>query len=236
MRAIPDRTHHVHSRSAFVAVLALSIAATVKSMSVQTASLVTNIVLAAVTAVYVVLTWRLSRSSDKAAESAAQSAAAAAESARMQQAALEVQASQRHAWFKTGGGGSSYEHWQFDVIPLVGAYWVHSVELLDFRLRSEFDGEAVQTIEFHKDMIPIRGSLPARVDEVDGLRFEINLVEPGCAAFGHDEWLIESWRCLVTFSLAESDQSRRRLVVYLDPSMDPRIHWIQQARELGFEA
>lgn len=205
-------------------------------MSVQNASLVTNIVLALITGVYVVLTAKLARSSERAAESAAAAAKAAAESARMQRAAIEVQASQRHAWFKTGGGGNSYEQWRFAIRPLLGAYWLRKVELLDFQLSSEVDGEQSQTVAFNKDMTPIEGVLPARVDEVEGVMFEINLVDAAREAFGHDNWRIVSWRCLVTFSLAEADSSERRLIVYLDPSMDPRVHWLRQARELGFES
>ena len=211
-------------------------AVTVRRMGVQTALLVTNAVLVLVTAVYVVLTWRLARASDRAARAAAESAQAAAQSVRMQRAALEVQASQRHAWFKTGGGGNSYEHWQFAIRPLLGAYWLREVELLDFQLTSEVDGEQGQTITFNKDMAPIDGALPARVDEVEGVMFEINLADAALAAFGHDRWRIGSWRCMVTFSLAEADHSQRRLIVYSDPGMDPRVHWLRQARELGFWA
>lgn len=196
----------------------------------------TNIVLALITAIYVILTGKLARSSDRAAESAAAAAEAAAESARMQKAALEVQASQRHAWFKTGGGGSSYKHWQFVIRPLVGAYWLRRVEVLDFSFKSEIDGEHGQTVAFNQVVSPVTGALPARVDEVEGVTFEIDLVERARNAFGHDRWRIESWRCLVTFSLAEEDSYERRLVVHLDPSMDPRIQWLRQARELGFEA
>lgn len=203
-------------------------------MDTQTASLWTNIALAAITMAYALLTWRLAKSSASAARSATESAAAAADSARLQQAALEAQAAQRHAWFKTAGGGD-FRAWEIGVIPLLGTYWVHEVELIDFHLASEIDGESSQTITIGQVMTPIAGTLPARVDEVEGVRFTFDLEGPANAAFGHSHWRIMNWRCLVTFSLAESDQSRRRLVVHLDPKMDPRVHWLRQARELGFE-
>ncbi len=196
-------------------------------MSVQTALLVTNGLLVLVTAVYVILTGRLARE-------AANSAKAAADSVRVQQAALEAQASQRHAWFKTAGGGNDWKRFELVIIPLVGAYWVHKVELLDFRLASDVDGEQGQTIDFNEEMLPRNGVLPRRVDEAEGVWFEVNLADPARAAFGHDKWHIQSWRCMVTFSLAESDQSRRRLIVHLDPSADPRVRWLREARELGF--
>lgn len=193
----------------------------------EAALLATNGLLVVVTAVYVVLTGRLARE-------AAKSAKAAAESVRVQQAALEAQASQRHAWFKTAGGGRSRDQWEIIVIPLVGAYWVHNAELLDFEVKPEGDGEQLRTIVINKEMVPRGAPLPRRVDEVDGVWFDVDLAGPARAALGRDEWDLVGWRCLVTFSLAESDQSRRRLIVHLDPKKDPRARWLREAREAGF--
>jgi hypothetical protein len=41
-------------------------------------------------------------------------------------------------------------------------------------------------------MAPLKGSLPVRVDEVEGVQFEVNLAEPARAAFGHDKWLFSN--------------------------------------------
>ena len=194
----------------------------------ETALLVTNSLLVGITAVYVVLTGRLAREAAKSAE-------AAAESARAQQAALEAQASRQHPWFKTGGGGNDPERWQFAVRPLLGAYWLREVRLMDLRLASEVEGEDGRRITFDGDVRPRGGALPARVDEVEGVMFEVNLAEAARTAFGHDKWRVEHWRCMVTVSLAEDDRSQRRFIVYSNPAHDPVVRWLRQARELGFE-
>lgn len=192
-----------------------------------------NILLVIVTAAYAALTFWLARSSSKSAASAVAAADAAAASVRMQQAALEARLSQHHAWFKTGGGGRTPERWEIDVRPLLGSYWVHEVRLLDVHFVSDVDGEHGKAIDFDRDLAPIVGSLPANVDETTGLRFEVDLAEKANEAFGHNDWRILSWRCLVFFSMAESALGCRRLVVYSDPNADPRAYWLNRARENG---
>lgn len=100
-----------------------------------------NAVLVVITGVYAVLTRQLSKSSAAAARSAAESARSAADSARMQRAAIEAEVNRRHAWFKTAGGGRSYEDWDLIVIPLVGAYVLRKVVLRDFEFTSSKPGE-----------------------------------------------------------------------------------------------
>lgn len=200
--------------------------------------IILNAILVVVTTAYVVLTWRLASSSAAAAASAAESAAAAADSARSQRAAIEADAFRRHAWFKTGGGGDSYEQWMIGVSPLVGAYVLRKVILRNVSFMPDLPDEngvqsAVQAV-VNRELTPEPGyELPRRVDEVDGARFVVNVAALAREVMPDDKWRIVNWSCEVTYSLSEFSDTERRLIVYQDPKMDPRLHWLKQAGELG---
>lgn len=204
----------------------------------DTVGIVLNGLLVLVTTVYVVLTFRLASSSARAAVSAAESAAAAADSARSQRAAIEAEAYRRHAWFKTGGGGASYEQWMIGVSPLVGAYVLRKVVLRDISFMPDAPDasgarQAMQ-VEVNQELTPEPGyQLPRLVDEVEGGRFVVDVAALARQVMLDDDWSIVNWSCEVTYSLSESTETSRRLIVYLDPKMDPRLHWLKQAGELG---
>lgn len=208
-------------------------------MDLARVAVAVNIVLVAVTTVYVVLTGRLARFSREAAEAAAQSAEAAADSARAQRAAIEAEAYRHHAWFKTGGGGASYEEWELGVSPLVGAYIIRKVVLRDFHFMPETPDEngirqGVQ-IEVNEELTPKKGfELPRLVDEVTGARFVVDVAALARQAVPDDGWSIINWSCEVTYALSEFADAERRVIVYLDHKMDPRLHWLREAGELGF--
>lgn len=206
-------------------------------MNSTTVSLAANVALVVVTGVYVVLTWRLARSSREAASSAAESATAAAESARAQRAAIETEAYQRHAWFKTGGGGASYDRWEIGVRPLVGAYLLRKVVLRDFQFMPEEPHEnGVQSgvsVDVHQELVPKEGTLPRLVDEVEGVMFVVDVAGLAREAMPGRKWRIDNWSCEVTYSLSEFSDAQRRVIVYRDHKMDPRLHWLREAGELG---
>ncbi|GAA3810731.1 hypothetical protein [Cellulomonas soli] len=195
-----------------------------------------NVVLVVVTIIYVVLTRKLAQSSTAAAESAAESARAAAESVRAQRAAIEAEVNRRHAWFKTGGGGA-YEAWQFGIRPLIGAYELRKVVLLDFHFMptvADASGASSSvSVNVNRTMTPLGQPFPVHVDEVEGARFEVDVAALAREVFADDQWEILHWSCEVTFSLSEFSDSERRVIVFSDPKMDPRLHWLREAGELG---
>jgi len=213
------------------------VATTVAGISQDWVLVALNALLVAITAVYAVLTWRLAKSSAAAADSAAEAARAAADSARSQRAAIEAEVNRRHAWFKTGGGGASYERWEIGIRPLVGAYVLRKVALLDFHFMPQVPNEAgVQAgvrVDVNRIMEPKGQALPMRVDEVEGAMFELDVAALAREAIPDDQWTILHWSCEVTFSLSEFAESERRVIVYSDPKMDPPLHWLREAGELG---
>jgi hypothetical protein len=194
--------------------------------------------LVGVTAWYALLTHRLARSSAAAAESAAESARAAADSARSQRAAIEADLSQRHAWFKTAGGGASFQDWSMWVRPLVGAYVLRRVVLLEFEFMPDTPGEdgsrSSRHVEVRENLTPVNGDLPMPVDEIGGAEFKVDVAALARRAIPDDTWTILDWSCEVTYSISSFTEIERRTIVHLDPERDPRSHWIREARERGF--
>lgn len=185
-----------------------------QSHSVRTDEVVAwaTLALVVVTAGYAVLTWRLARSSDRAVLAAQVAAESAADSVRLQRAALEFQISQQRAAFKTGGGGRSWEEFRFVIRPLFGSYFVHQVELHVVDLSATDESGLGRTLR-PGVVTPIDGTLPALVDEIGGVMFQINLAELALREFGHDRWRLDRWSCIVTYSLSELDGSVRRVLV-----------------------
>lgn len=217
--------------------LATATVAGVDQEQAAVASVAVNAVLVVVTAVYVVLTWRLAQSASAAAKSAAEAARAAADSARSQRAALDADVYRRHAWFKTGGGGATYEKWEFAITPLVGAYVLRKVVLLDFHFMPKTpDAAGVRVgvqVRPNRIMEPKGRSFPMLVDELQGAMFELDVAALAREVIPHDEWEILQWSCEVTYSLSESADSERRVIVYSNSQMDPRLHRLREAAELG---
>lgn len=192
--------------------------------------IVVNLILVLVTAVYVVLTRSMAKSSQAAAESAAASARAAL-------ASIEAEANRRQAWFKTGGGGVSPEHWQIGIRPLVGAYVLRKVVLLDFHFMPTVDDEpglrSSRQVDVKVELEPKDQTFPIHVDEITGALFEVDVAELAAQVFADEHWTIQHWSCEVTYSLSESSESIRRVIVYSNPDMDSRFHWLRQERDLG---
>jgi hypothetical protein len=210
--------------------------ANVDPQQIAVASVAVNAVLVVVTAVYVVLTWRLARSSSAAAESAAEAARAAADSARSQRAALDVETNRSQASFKMGGGGASYEKWEFAIIPLDGAYVLRKVVLQDIHFMPKTpNAEGVQMgVQVRPDraMEPKGRPFPRLVDEFQGAMFELDVAALAREVIPHDDWEVLYWSCEVTYSLSASADGERRVIVYSNSQMDPRLHRLRAASAL----
>jgi hypothetical protein len=189
-----------------------------------------NIVLVVVTAVYVALTRSMAKSSQAAAESAAVSA-------RATLASVEADANQRQAWFKTGGGGGSDEHWEITVRPLVGAYELRKVVLLDVSFMPTVDDvpgmRSSRRVDVNVELEPMGQSFPIPVDEIAGATFEVDIAALARRVFDDDRWQLLHWSCEVTYSLSKSSDIVRRVVVFSNAEMDPRFYWLRQERDLG---
>jgi hypothetical protein len=186
---------------------------------------ITNAILAAVTIVYVVLTWGLAQSSKAAAKSAKEAAASAVEALNLQREVINAQLSPLQPWFKTGGGGQDFHAFQFVLIPLDGAYVLHAVELVDFFFTSLVEGEQGHRVAVSEALTPTDRAFPAYVDETAGVMFHFDAATLADDAFTHHNWRLESWRLLVTFSLSEKSKSTRRVMVYSgmdDPRWRPK--------------
>ena len=151
---------------------------------------------------------------------------------------IEAEAYRRQAWFKTSGGGGSYEQWMIGVSPLVGAYVLRKVILRDFSFMPDVPdatgGRQGVQVEVNRKLTPEPGyELPRLVDEVEGGRFVVDVAALAREVMPDDKWSVLNWSCEVTYSLSEFTETSRRVIVYLDSKMDPRLHWLKQAGELG---
>lgn len=196
-----------------------------------------NLALVLITGYYASLTRSLSKSSEASAASAAEAAHSAAEAAQLQRVSLAAEVNQWQAHIKTPSGGPTSER---DILlnPLTGAYVLQSAVLRDLDVRMttpHASGQTVftRTIDANLTLTPLKGSYPIRIDEAEGARFRVNLDHIVRRAGLEGDWELVGWSCEVLLSPSEDTQFNRRFIIHNDPSSDPRLQRLKQARTLG---